>query len=263
MKYITLVIITFNFVACNIKAASQNLAKPMPFFSPYLSKKDSSDIIKFFELHKNSSFKSKSLGSVSNGKLENGKLMPFFGKNYTYFDKDSYLGARAFTNEKVLRIILDSYYKLQLEFPNRHFFLMELSNRNGGGIFPHKTHQNGLSTDFMMPKLKNDTPYYGLDTLGKDHYELTFNDNGEYSEDHSVKIDFNLIARHILLLNQEANKIGYRITKVIIKIEYKDSLFSTEFGKKLLESDIYIVKKLSNLVNNLHDDHYHIDFGKL
>jgi penicillin-insensitive murein endopeptidase len=147
--------------------------------------------------------------------------------------------------------------------PNRRFYLMELSNEKGGKIYPHRTHQNGLSVDFMMPMLKNNQPYYGLDTLGKNHYLLSFNENGKYSEDNEVKVDFDLIALHILELNKEAQKNGLKISKVIIKIEYKDDLFKTLNGKKLNTSGIYFVKGLTPLINHLHDDHYHIDFEKI
>jgi penicillin-insensitive murein endopeptidase len=71
---------------------------------------------------------------------------------------------------------------------------MECSNKEGGRIFPHRTHQNGLSVDFMIPLIKNGIPYYGLDNLGANHYLLDFNNNGEYLKDTSIKIDFNMVA---------------------------------------------------------------------
>lgn len=201
-------------------------------------------------------------GRVSKGSLINGKLMPYKGENFSYFDDESYLAGRAFTSESVKKSVLNSYDKMHTTLPERHFYLMELSNEEGGKIFPHRTHQNGLSVDFMMPMLKNNQPYYGLDTLGKNHYLLSFNENGEYSEDKEVKVDFDLIALHILELNKTAKEQGLKISKVIIKIEYKDDLFNTPNGKKLKDSGIYIVKGLTPLINHLHDDHYHIDFEK-
>ncbi len=202
-------------------------------------------------------------GSVSDGSLTNGKMMPYSGSNFTYFDDDSYLANRAFTSQEVKLSILDTYKKMEALAPHRQFYLMELSNEKGGKIYPHRTHQNGLSVDFMMPMLKNNQPYYGLDTLGKNHYLLSFNEKGEYSEDKEVKVDFDLIALHILELNKSAKEQDLRISKVIIKIEYKDYLFKTPNGKKLKASGIYIVKGLTPLINHLHDDHYHIDFEEI
>lgn len=195
--------------------------------------------------------------------MTNGKLIPFYGNNFSYFDKGSYLNGRGYVNSNLLTTILDSYKNLELSDSNRHFKIMESANKEGGKLYPHRTHQNGLSVDFMMPLIKENKPYYKLDSLGTSHYLLSFNDNGEYSNDTSVKVDFNLIAKHILLLNKKAKKEGLKIKKVIIKTEYKDALYTTEYGRKLKKSDVYIVKRLSKMINALHDEHYHIDFEKL
>lgn len=224
---------------------------------------DSLKIVEFYKANNVDSSESKTLGSVSNGMLEHGKVMPYFGSNFTYFDKDSYFAKRAFTSDKVKAIILDAYDSLSVVKPKRHFYLMELSNEHGGKLFPHRTHQNGLSADFMMPKLKNGEDYYGLDTLGKNHYWLSFDENGKYNEDNSIEIDFNLIAQHILILENMARKREMKISKVIIKIEFKDELFATEYGRKLKESGIYVVQNLSKQVNDIHDEHFHIDFEKI
>ncbi len=140
---------------------------------------------------------------------------------------------------------------------------METANQKGGNLYPHRTHQNGLSIDFMMPLIKDNKPYYKLDSLGTRHYLLAFNDKGEYSTDTSIKVDFNLIAQHILILNEKAKKEDLKVKKVIIKIEFKDELFATEYGKKLKKSGIYVVRGLPKMINALHDEHYHIDFGKI
>ena len=145
--------------------------------------------------------------------------------------------------------------------PTRYFGVMECSNEHGGEMQPHKTHQNGLSVDFMMPLLKDDLPYYGLDSLGLMHYLLDFDHAGKYKKDPTVSVDFNLMARQILLLDFFAKKVGLKIFKVIVKIEFKDELFMTEYGKLLKASDIYVVQGLTPTINALHDDHFHIDFG--
>src|SRR5690554_8143272 len=83
---------------------------------------------------------------------------------------------------------------------------MELSSEEGEKLYPHKTHQNGLSVDFMMPKLKDGKDYYGLDTLGVNHYLLKFNDHGEYDKDPSITIDFDVMARHLLIFNDKRSE---------------------------------------------------------
>ena len=114
--------------------------------------------------------------------------------------------------------------------------------------------------DLMMPLIKDGKPYYGLDTIGVDHYALTFDNQGRYVKDETIHIDFDLVARQVLLLEHFANQEGLEIAKLIIKVELKDELFSTPYGKLLKERGIYVVKGLSPLVNELHDDHFHVDF---
>lgn len=201
-----------------------------------------------------------SSGTVSNGNLKNGRLFPFKGPNFIYFDSASYLDKHAFTHEKVHLAVLETYKQFETILPEFEFGLMECSNEYGGKIWPHRTHQNGLSVDFMSPLLKNGVPNTDFNTLGLPHYLMDFDKKGIYTEDASYSIDFNLLARHILTLNEEAKKHGLKIEKVILKIALKDDLFATEYGKKLKASGIYFATNLSELIDSLHDDHYHVDF---
>ncbi len=257
MRYIVFFVIILTVIACG-----NSQEKKGDELIPLSDNKDTT-VLSYYEKNKGNSEKSKSLGTVSNGKLTNGKLLPFYGKNFSYFDKGSYLDGRAYVNGRVLNTILASYKKLEEVAPNRKFKLMESANREGGKLYPHRTHKNGLSVDFMMPLIKDNKPYYKLDSLGVTHYLLSFNDNGAYNKDTAVTVDFNLMAQHILILNEKAKQEGLKVKKVIIKIEYKDELFATEYGKKLKASGVYVVKGLSKMINALHDEHYHIDFGEL
>ena len=214
----------------------------------------------YYQKYKGNDLTSESIGTVAKGQLKNGKLIPFKGKNFTYFDTQSYLNGRAYLNDKVLNTLLNAYKEFEILLPQRMFYVMECSNQDGGILFPHRTHQNGLSIDFMMPLVKDGKPFYGLDTLGADHYFLEFDNQGRYKEDPSISIDFNLVAQHILILNKMAKLLGVELSKVIINTDLKDELFATKFGKVLKTSGIYLVQKLSPLINSLHDDHYHIDF---
>jgi len=220
-------------------------------------------IEKYYLQNKDRSQKSQSTGTVSNGKLINGHLIPFSGENYLYFDSLSYVNGRAFLNGSILSAVLSTYKLLQSIKPNRNFVIMECSNKTGGKISPHRTHQNGLSIDFMSPLIKNGKPYYNLDSLGAQHYLLDFNSSGQLTSDTTISIDFDLMALHILTLQKELKKKGYKIEKVILKINLKDNLFKTEYGKKLKGSGIYFAQKLPVNIDNLHDDHYHIDFNTI
>ncbi len=218
---------------------------------------------KYYHLHANDSLESKSIGSVGNGRIEHATLIPFEGSNYSYFDKTSYLGGRAFTHSQVAQITVDTYKALEKQGVDRHFKVMEFSRKEGGKMFPHRTHQNGLSVDYMMPLQKDGKPYYELDKKGASHYLLEFDTDGNFSEDKSISIDFDMAARHILELDKQARKNGMRIHKVIFNTHLKDELFASNQGKKLRNSGIYITRNLSKVINDLHDDHYHVDFIRL
>jgi penicillin-insensitive murein endopeptidase len=223
----------------------------------------SPEIQAYYSEHLGNDLPSISKGTVSNGELINGKLIPFKGTNYEYFSEESYLAGRAFLNDKVLNTLLASYTNLESTLPNKLFYVMECANAHGGKLAPHRTHQNGTSVDFMMPLLKDGKPYSDLDTLGVNHYLLGFDNDGTYLDDESISIDYNLVAQHILVLQAEAELNGLKIKKVIINTNLKDELFATPSGKKLKSNGIYVVQKLSTLINSLHDDHYHIDFEVL
>lgn len=220
-------------------------------------------IAKYYRNYKDNGSASVSLGSVSNGSLKNAKLLPYLGTNYRYFDRWSYLQGRAFLNGQVMSAVLASYQEMEKSGQGRIFTIMECSRENGGKLWPHRTHQNGLSIDFMMPMDRERIPCYELDLKGLKHYLLDFDDEGKYEKDKSIQINFEVLARHLLSLEANARARGYRVKKVIIKIEFKDELFATPSGQKLREKGIYVVKTLSPKINKLHDDHYHVDFVKM
>ncbi|WP_300665228.1 penicillin-insensitive murein endopeptidase [Fluviicola sp.] len=214
-----------------------------------------------YDQYKDRTKPSTSVGTVSKGGLKNGRLFPFNGPNFVYFDSTSYLEKHAFVHQKVYQTVLNTYQKFEQLLPSFEFGLMECSNEHGGKIWPHRTHQNGLSVDFMSPLLKDGISTTDFNSLGLPHYLMDFDDNGVYAEDERYRIDFNLLARHLLELNEQAHKNGLKIEKVILKIALKDELFATEYGRKLKNSGIYFATKLSELIDCLHDDHYHVDFG--
>lgn len=203
-----------------------------------------------------------STGSVSNGSLKNGYLFPFTGSNFHYFDTTSYLSNRGFVHKKVLLSTLAAYAQLAQELPGSTFGIMECSNENGGKIAPHRTHQNGMSIDFMTPLLHHGVPSTELDFSGAPHYLMDFDNQGRYTEDTTYNIDFETMAHHLLALQKTAAENGLKIAKIIWKVELQKALFATPSGKKLKASGVYVTTKLTPLINSLHDDHYHVDFEK-
>lgn len=201
-----------------------------------------------------------SKGTPSSGSLKNGVLIPYIGENYFYFDSLSYKCGRAYVHSNVRDLLIAAFDSLYTLMPGRYFGIMECSAKNGGELKPHKTHQNGLSVDLMVPKIKDGKPYLGLDTLGIDHYLLDFDKSGRYSEDESVSIDFETMAREILVIKTLATQYKLTIEKIIFQIALKDDLFAGKNGQKLKDSGIYFAQNLPFLIDILHDDHFHIDF---
>ena len=217
-------------------------------------------------LHKNKG-SSKSLGSVGNGQLENPYLLPWSGKNFRYFSPISYfIFDNGYTHSKVHNTLLEAYKICEQTCPGIQFRVMECSDKKGGKLMIHRTHQNGMSIDFMSPKKKPGQQQNGkdkqsklFDLLGMWHYLLEFSNAGKLNGSKKISIDFETMGQHILALDKAARNNGLRIKKVIFKIELKGD-FYTPSGKKVQQKGIYFARALPPFTNKVHDDHYHVDF---
>ena len=255
MKQLPFFLATFILISCSAQVSTPKKSEKQKIVTKTISPVD-----KYYLTHVQDSVPSESIGSVSNGQLKNGTLIPFSGSNYSYFDSVSYLSGRAFTHRSVAKTLLTSFSSLDSLLPDRVFKIMECSNKHGGKIYPHRTHQNGMSIDLMMPKKKDGQPYYGLDNQGGNHYLLDFDNSGRYTKDSSIIIDFDVLGKQLLDLQTSAKKSGLRIKKVILKMELRDELYASKHGQELKKSGIYITRNLTPIINMLHDDHFHIDF---
>lgn len=213
--------------------------------------------------HKNSG-ESSFEGTVSNGKLINGYKFPYKADNFKYFSLiNYYILGRCYVHSDIYKIIVDSYNELYPFYPDYTFRIMECSKKNGGRLFPHRTHQIGTSIDFMTPLKKGNKTSLMFDKTGMWRYLMKFDSEGKARINSKVEIDFDKMAKHILTLEKISRQNGYRIKKVILETNLKDEIFNSKYGNELKKSNIYFVKSLPQLVNELHDDHYHIDFERL
>lgn len=256
-NYFQILIGIFIFSSCQSETTEKSHSQKKELKTTPSTKPSKVEI--YYSKNKGNDSSSISTGSYGNGKLINGKLIPFNGRNFAYFSDASYLSGRAFLNDKVLKILLESYVEMESLYPGKKFYVMESSYKNGGEFFPHRTHQNGLSIDLMTPMLKNGKEYTGLDSMGIPHYWISFDENGIYSKDKSVSINFNLVAHHILILDKIARKHDYKVNRVHFQNTLHDELYKTEYGKELRKKGIALTA-LSKLISEQHDDHYHVDF---
>ncbi len=125
----------------------------------------------------------------------------------------------------------------------------------GGEFYPHHTHQNGLSVDFMVPVRRSGesvpVPTSIIDGFG---YLLEFNSQGKLDE---YNIDFEAIAAHLLALEKSGKEHGVKIKRIILAPELQKKLFKSGKAGRLVKRRFKWNKKQAWV---RHDDHYHVDF---
>ena len=207
---------------------------------------------------------SRSLGSVGNGSLQHGRKFAYYGTHYRYFSPLSYhLLGRAWVHQKVAAATLEAYAALAEEGYDQRFMIMECSKREGGRMRPHRSHQNGTSIDFGTPLLKYGRPYTGDQALGIWHYAMDFSPSGQLRLRPWIRIDFEAMGKHILALDAAARHHGMYVKKVILKLDLKDDFYASQAGQEVKAKGIYLAQRLPRLIDEVHDDHYHVDFGFL
>jgi len=194
-------------------------------------------------------------GTTSKGRLENGVRLPSVGNNYTSYSTTAEFLGRTYVHSKVKEIIVASYKSLETEMPNKIYKYAETGFEEGGEFPPHKTHQNGLSVDFMVPVLNisQESVHLPTNVFNKFGYNIEFDKKGRY-EDYTI--DYEAMGAHIVSLHKKAKEKGVKIWRVIFDPKLQPYLFKTKYGK-YLRAHINFSKKKSWV---RHDEHYHVDF---
>ena len=194
-------------------------------------------------------------GTTSNGSLENGVKLPSKGKNFTGYSIAARIAGRTYVHSEVRSIIIDAYRALEASNSGKIFKYAETGNRDGGLFKPHKTHQNGLSVDFMTPVVNENgksvhLPTHAFNRLG---YDIEFDSQNRYN---GLKIDYESLAAHIVELNKQSTSRGHKLWRVIFAPELQAPLFETKHAS-YLRKYIQFASKRSWV---RHDEHYHVDF---
>jgi penicillin-insensitive murein endopeptidase len=126
---------------------------------------------------------------------------------------------------------------------------------SGGSFKPHKTHQNGLSVDFMVPVVDKAGKSVPLPTnaFNKFGYDIEFDAKGRYGE---LTIDYEAITAHLHAIKKAADAKKVKIWRVIFDPELQPFLKKTK-SWSAIKGQIQFSKRRSWV---RHDDHYHIDF---
>lgn len=194
-------------------------------------------------------------GTTAKGRLENGVKLPTSGENFVSY---SYLAGtlgRTYLHTTVRDIVISAYTALKKSHPNKVFKYAETGFPEGGPFKPHKTHQNGLSIDFMVPVLDSmgSSTHLPTHAFNKYGYDIEFDAKGQYDE---YRIDFEAMAAHIVALHKAAKNHHAKVWRVLFDPKLQPLLFKTSVGG-YLKQHITFAKKRSWV---RHDEHYHVDF---
>ncbi len=194
-------------------------------------------------------------GSTQQGRLENGVRLPLWGTNFQSYSLVASLLGRTYVHSKVREVVVSAYQALEGTAPAKVFVYGETGWRSGGRFSPHKTHQNGLSVDFMVPIVNKSGESVPLPSnpFNKMGYAIEFDGTGNYK---SYAIDYESMAFHIASIHKAANAAGIKIWRVIFDPALQPPLFKTSQGE-YLRRHIEFSRKPSWV---RHDEHYHIDF---
>ena len=201
------------------------------------------------------SYASTCFGSPSNGRLEGGVSLPASGANFQSYSSVGHLLRRTYVHNAVKDIIVATYQELEQQLPGKVFVYGETGWPSGGSFKPHKTHQNGLAVDFMVPVMDKSGNSIPLPTsvTNKYGYNIEFDDKGKRSDYH---IDYESMATHLMLLHQQSVKLGYGIKLVVFDPALQPYLFKTGLGNYLRAKLMFTTKRAWVR----HDDHYHVVF---
>ncbi len=194
-------------------------------------------------------------GTTSKGRLEGGVQLPGEGTNFVSYSGTAELLGRTYVHSKVRDIVVDAYRRLETEQPGKVFKYAETGFQEGGRFRPHKTHQNGLSVDFMVPVTDGSGASVHLSThyFNKLGYSIEFDEKGRYD---GYTIDYEAMAAHIVSLHKAAKKQGADLWRVIFDPKLQPYLFNTRYGAYLREN----IRFSRNRSWVRHDEHYHVDF---
>lgn len=195
-----------------------------------------------------------SFGGGGCGKLQGGVSLPCSGINYqAYADTACALG-RNYLHPLVQQTVLGAFVALESSGSKRVWQYGEMGKAEGGSLWPHKTHQNGLAADFFMPVTnKSGEPVQvSISAFNKFGYGLEFDQKGNLDDLH---IDWRAVGQHLLALESAGKPLGVQIERIIITPDFHEALFRQNPGLGRLAA---LFMRKEAWVR--HDEHYHVDF---
>lgn len=177
--------------------------------------------------------------------------LPPAGANFTAYTPLGWMLLRTWVDCAVGEVVVEAYTALARSHPDRVWIYGETGWPAGGRFWPHRTHRDRRSVDFMTPLRGADGPRplpLGLgDGFG---YGVELDRRGRLGD---AAIDAAAVGDHLLALDAAARARGGRIAKVILAPELQRMVKAARPATKRLP---FTGKR----VWVRHDDHYHVDF---
>jgi penicillin-insensitive murein endopeptidase len=195
------------------------------------------------------------LGTTSRGALRDGVQLPRAGDNFEAYSLAGHVAGRTYVHSAVRDVVLQAYASLQRARPGTLYVYGETGWREGGSFAPHRTHQNGLSVDFMVPVLdaqgrSRPLPCHLFNRYG---YDVEFDRQGRVGE---LRIDAEAMAAHLVELQRAAQAHGVGIRVVIFDPALQPLLHRTSAWPALRRT----LRFSPRPAWVRHDEHYHVDF---
>ncbi len=194
-------------------------------------------------------------GTTSEGRLETGWRLPTSGPNYTAYSTIGVLAGRTSVHSRVHRVLLSAYAALAESSPRTVFMYAETGKRKGGPFPPHKTHQNGLSVDHMVPMRDAGGRSVHLPTspFNRLGYDIDLDSRGRHGD---LALDSLAMTELLYELHRASLAEGVEIWRVIFDPQLQPLLHDSPRWP-YLEKHLEFSRRLSWV---RHDEHFHVDF---
>lgn len=198
-------------------------------------------------------------GAGSQGALRDAWKLPLRGSNFRAYDAVPWLLGRTFVHSAVYDIVTDAFAMLAESHGETTFVYGETGFARGGRFRPHRTHQVGLSVDFMVPVRDaagpRELPTSAFDKWG---YANEFDAAGKLLGTEAggeLSIDFEALAAYLAALKRGAAIHHLRIERVIFDAPLREHLTTTRAWPDIAELPFNVKEPWIR-----HDEHFHVDF---
>ena len=195
-------------------------------------------------------------GSPNKGRVEQAVQLPSSGPNFSAYSAIGVNLGRTYVHTAVRDVLVAVFANLERTHPAKVFVYGETGLKEGGLFRPHRTHQNGLSVDVMIPVIDKKGNSVALPTSisNKFGYDIEFDPQARFD---GLAIDFEALGVFLHEVRTVSKLQKIDISLVIFDPQYLPQLFATQHGKEL-STELNFMRKPAWV---RHDEHIHIDFS--